>query len=89
MHNHPKMVRAALDAGANGYVVKDSDPEVLVAALRRVAGGGHYLEPSLAEALLFARVPSLLTVTSRRASARSCGGWPEARAMARSRVRCS
>jgi DNA-binding NarL/FixJ family response regulator len=53
MHNHPKMVRAALDAGANGYVTKDSDPEVLVAALRRVAGGGHYLEPRLADALLF------------------------------------
>jgi DNA-binding NarL/FixJ family response regulator len=58
MHNHPKVVRAALDAGANGYVVKDSDPEVLVAALRRVAGGGHYLEPSLADALLFTPSPA-------------------------------
>jgi len=57
MHNHPKMVRAALDAGVNGYVVKDSDPEVLVQALRRVAGGGHYLEPSLADALLFTPSP--------------------------------
>jgi DNA-binding NarL/FixJ family response regulator len=54
MHNHPKMVRAALAAGANGYVAKDSDPEVLVAALRQVAGGGHYLEPGLADALAFA-----------------------------------
>jgi DNA-binding NarL/FixJ family response regulator len=57
MHNHPKMVRAALDAGANGYVTKDSDPEVLVTALRRVACGGHYVEPSLADALLFAPAP--------------------------------
>jgi DNA-binding NarL/FixJ family response regulator len=58
MHNHPKMVRAALAAGANGYVTKDSDPEVLAAALRRVAGGGHYVEPSLADALLFAPAPA-------------------------------
>jgi DNA-binding NarL/FixJ family response regulator len=39
MHNPPQMVRAALAAGADDYVPKDSDPEVLIAALRRVAGG--------------------------------------------------
>lgn len=57
MHNHPKMVRAALDAGADGYVAKDSDPDVLLVALRRVAAGGHYLERGLADALLFAPAP--------------------------------
>jgi DNA-binding NarL/FixJ family response regulator len=40
MHNQPQMVRAALAAGVDDYVAKDSDPEVLIAALRRVAGGG-------------------------------------------------
>jgi DNA-binding NarL/FixJ family response regulator len=66
MHNHPKMVRAALAAGANGYVPKDSDPEVLVTALRRVAGGGHYVEPNLADALLFTPPPPLDTHLSPR-----------------------
>ena len=40
MHNQPQMVRAALAAGADDYVAKDSDPEVLIAALRRIAGAG-------------------------------------------------
>lgn len=57
MHNAPKVVRAALDAGADGYVAKDSDPEVLLEGLRRVAGGGHFVEPGLADALLFAPPP--------------------------------
>jgi DNA-binding NarL/FixJ family response regulator len=57
MHNHPKIVRAALDAGANGYVPKDSDPEVLLGALRQVAAGGRFVEPGLANALLFAPAP--------------------------------
>ena len=39
MHNQPQMVRAALAAGADDYVAKDSDPEVLIAALRRAARG--------------------------------------------------
>jgi DNA-binding NarL/FixJ family response regulator len=38
MHNQPQIVRAALAAGADDYLPKDSDPEVLVQALRRVAG---------------------------------------------------
>lgn len=58
MHNHPKVVRAALDAGANGYVPKDSDPEVLLGALRAVAGGGRYVEPGIANALLFTPPPA-------------------------------
>jgi len=54
MHNEPRIVRDALDAGAHGYVTKDSDPEILLEAVRRVAAGGHYLEPKLAHAVLFA-----------------------------------
>lgn len=37
MHRQPAMVRAALAAGATDYLAKDSDPEVLIAALRRMA----------------------------------------------------
>ena len=39
----------ALKAGAAGYATKDSPPEVLIAALRKVAGGERYVEPRLAE----------------------------------------
>lgn len=58
MHNNLRIVRAAIDAGANGYITKDSDPDFLLHALRRVAAGGHYLEPRLLEATLFAPAPT-------------------------------
>jgi DNA-binding NarL/FixJ family response regulator len=57
MHNTPRIVRTALEAGANGYVTKDSEPQILLKALRLVAGGGRFVEPSLMEAMLFAPAP--------------------------------
>lgn len=57
MHNTPRIVRAALDAGANGYITKDSETQTLLHALRVVAAGGRYVEPSLMEAMLFAPEP--------------------------------
>jgi DNA-binding NarL/FixJ family response regulator len=41
----------AFKAGAAGYLTKDSEPEVLIIALRKVAQGGRYVSPSLAERL--------------------------------------
>jgi PAS domain S-box-containing protein len=41
----------ALKTGAAGYVTKSSEPEVLIAALRKVAQGGRYISASLAERL--------------------------------------
>ena len=38
-------VRAALDAGARGYLLKDADPDIVVAAVRTVAAGGRVLGP--------------------------------------------
>ena len=66
MHNTPRIVRTALDAGANGYITKDSEPHVLLNALRLVAGGGRFVEPSLMEAMLFA--PALRTPLTPRES---------------------
>jgi NarL family two-component system response regulator LiaR len=43
---------AALDAGAIGYVRKDADPEVLLAAVRGAASGRTVLDPASREALL-------------------------------------
>lgn len=40
--------RAALEAGANGYVAKDAEPGDLLAAIRRVAQGGTWLAAGVA-----------------------------------------
>lgn len=44
----------ALRAGASGYLTKESAPEQLVEAIRKVSRGGKYISPSLAERLAFA-----------------------------------
>jgi DNA-binding NarL/FixJ family response regulator len=41
-----------LRAGAAGYVRKDADPEVLLAAVRAVARGRTYIDPSVAAQVL-------------------------------------
>ena len=49
----PGYVRAALEAGASGFVVKDTPADTLVEAIRRVHGGQWVVDPELAEATLF------------------------------------
>ena len=41
-----------IKAGADGYLTKSGAPEELVKAITKVRGGGKYVSPSLAEALL-------------------------------------
>jgi two-component system response regulator DesR len=41
-------LRRALDAGANGYLLKDSPAEQLANAVRRVQQGGRVIDPELA-----------------------------------------
>lgn len=53
MHNEPQIARRALTAGATGYLTKDSDPEVLLAAIRKVAAGGRHIDAGLVEAMVF------------------------------------
>jgi DNA-binding NarL/FixJ family response regulator len=53
MHNEALVVRRALKAGANGYMTKESDPEALLLAVRKVAAGGRYIDPTLAEQMVF------------------------------------
>ena len=52
---HPENQYAVrtLRAGASGYLNKDSAPEQLVKAIRRVAEGRRYVSPEVAEELLF------------------------------------
>ena len=44
----PGYLRRALDAGASGYLLKDAPSAQLAEAIRRVAGGGRAIDPSLA-----------------------------------------
>lgn len=53
MYNEGQVVSRALRAGAAGYVAKDSEPEVLIAAIRKVAGGGRFIDPSLVDKVVF------------------------------------
>jgi DNA-binding NarL/FixJ family response regulator len=54
MHNEVQIAQRALRSGASGYLTKDRDPETLLAAIRRVAAGGRYIDASLAEQIAFA-----------------------------------
>ncbi len=42
-----------IKAGAAGYLTKDTAPDQLVDAITRVASGGHYVTPQLAEMAVF------------------------------------
>ena len=53
MHNEGQIVARVLKAGAVGYVTKDSEPEILIAALRKVVDGGKYIDPALVESVVF------------------------------------
>jgi DNA-binding NarL/FixJ family response regulator len=51
MHTENHYAMRALRAGVNGYVTKDVTPEMLISAIRRVAGGAMFLSPGIAESL--------------------------------------
>lgn len=53
MHNESQLVSRVLRAGAAGYVTKSSDPATLLAAIRKVAMGGRFIDPCLVEAIVF------------------------------------
>lgn len=52
MHNEGQIVMRALRAGASGYVTKDSDTSVLLAAIRKVGGGGKFIDPVLVDGVV-------------------------------------
>jgi DNA-binding NarL/FixJ family response regulator len=49
MHDTAQVASRALKAGADGYVTKDSEPEVLLAAIRKVASGGRFISAEVAQ----------------------------------------
>ncbi len=53
IHPEEQYALRALKAGASGYLTKESAPDELVAAIRKVSWGGKYVSSSLAEKLAF------------------------------------
>jgi two-component system, NarL family, invasion response regulator UvrY len=53
MHSEEQFAVRLLKAGASGYLNKESAPEELVKAIRKVVSGGRYVSPRLAEKLAF------------------------------------
>jgi two-component system invasion response regulator UvrY len=51
MHPEERFAVRALKSGAQGYITKETAPEELVAAVRRVAAGKKYVSPGLADKL--------------------------------------
>jgi len=55
MHNGPAIAARALEAGANGYVLKDAAPEELIKAFEKVRSGEPYLSGDMAVEVAVAR----------------------------------
>lgn len=51
IHNELVYVSRAIKAGAKGYITKNSAPETLVAAVYKIAQGGTFVDPELAQQL--------------------------------------
>jgi len=54
MHPEDQYAVRMMKAGASGYVTKESAAEELISAIRKVAPGGRYISPKLAEAMAVA-----------------------------------
>ncbi len=52
MHQERFYAERALRSGAQGYLMKQSDPAEIVPAVRRILSGELYLSPSLADELV-------------------------------------
>jgi len=52
VHKAEEYIRAALEAGADGYVLKDDDQSELFTALRNILEGKPYLSPSICDKIV-------------------------------------
>lgn len=46
------IVQGLFQSGIKGYVTKDAEPEVLIEAIRKVASGGHFIDPKLVDVMI-------------------------------------
>lgn len=69
IHDEEHFTKRALKMGAAGYLAKDSAPDELVKAIRKVYAGGKYVSPAQAEKLVY-RLGSTDTAMHERLSDR-------------------
>jgi two-component system invasion response regulator UvrY len=70
MHNEEQYALRAFYAGAAGYLTKESDSDVLIAAMRKVAAGGVYCSEKVAELLARDHMPHTDDLPHKRLSDR-------------------
>ncbi|MCI0448882.1 MAG: response regulator transcription factor [Chlorobi bacterium] len=56
MHPDEEIAIRALKTGASGYLNKESVPEELIRAIRKVCSGGRYLSESIAESIAYSSI---------------------------------
>jgi two-component system, NarL family, invasion response regulator UvrY len=52
VHAEEQYALRVLKSGASGYLMKDSIPEELIRAIRKIVAGGKYVSPSFSETLI-------------------------------------
>ena len=57
MHQELQYAVRAIKSGASGYLTKESAPAELEQAIRKIAGGGAYVSPEVAEQLALGAMP--------------------------------
>ena len=57
MHNEAHVAVRALKAGADGYITKDCNLDILLPAIRKVAANGKFIAPGMAEKMVFYEMP--------------------------------
>jgi len=65
-HGERGLLAEGLDCGARGYVLKDAPPDDIVRAVKRVAEGGAYVDPTLASELVSPRATEKIPALSTR-----------------------
>jgi two-component system, NarL family, invasion response regulator UvrY len=56
MNDDPIFAARSIEIGARGYITKNDDPALFVEAIRKVAAGGVFLSPEMAQNLAFHNV---------------------------------
>lgn len=65
MHEDPGYARAALEAGAHGFVLKQAEPEELLRAFRVASDGGFYVDPRVGAQLASIQASATVPLSER------------------------
>ncbi|MGL1886392.1 MAG: response regulator transcription factor [Reichenbachiella sp.] len=52
MYNRPELIRTLIEAGANGFLIKNASQPELVSAVKKVHAGGEYYSPEVKDTMM-------------------------------------